>query len=79
MADLRGEPWKKMKRQLTPSFSIPRLKKNVDTINEQAQKVRKETFYSFLIETNHILQLFSMIEQELILFTALFLSRVNQK
>jgi len=39
MADLRGEPWKKMKRQLTPSFSIPRLKKNVDTINEQAQKL----------------------------------------
>ena len=40
MADMRGEPWKKMKRQLTPSFSTPRLKKNVDTINEQALKVR---------------------------------------
>jgi len=39
MADMRGEPWKKMKRQLTPSFSTPRLKKNVDTIHEQAHKL----------------------------------------
>ena len=29
-----------MKRQLTPSFSIPRLKKNVSTMNDVAYKVR---------------------------------------
>ena len=37
---MRGEPWKKMKRQLSPSFGITRLKKYVEAINEQANKVR---------------------------------------
>lgn len=39
LADVKGEPWKKMKRQLTPSFSVPRLKKNVETMNEVANQL----------------------------------------
>ena len=39
LADLKGDPWKKMKRQLTPSFSVPRLKKNVETMNEVANQL----------------------------------------
>ena len=41
LADLKGDAWKKMKRQLTPSFSTPRLKKNVATMNEVTNKVIK--------------------------------------
>ena len=41
LADLKGEAWRKMKRQLTPSFSIPRLKKNVTTMNEIGNKVKE--------------------------------------
>ena len=39
LADVKGEPWRKMKRQLTPSFSVPRLKKNVETMNEVANQL----------------------------------------
>ena len=40
LADLKGERWWKMKRSVTPSFSTPRLKKNVPTMNEAAHKVK---------------------------------------
>merc|ERR1712061_644109 len=36
LADLKGERWWKMKRSVTPSFSTPRLKKNVPAMNEAA-------------------------------------------
>ena len=39
LADLRGDTWKKMKRQLTPTMSIPRLKKNVSEMNDIGRKV----------------------------------------
>merc|ERR1712227_188931 len=39
LSDVKGEPWRKMKRQLTPSFSVPRLKKNVETMNEVASQL----------------------------------------
>ena len=39
LADLKGEAWRKMKRQLTPSFSVPRLKKNVETMNEVGHRL----------------------------------------
>ena len=39
LVDLRGEAWRKLKRAMTPSFSTPRLKKNVSTMNECAEKV----------------------------------------
>ena len=46
LADLKGERWWKMKRSVTPSFSTPRLKKNVPTMNEAAHKVKdKRTIY----------------------------------
>ena len=40
LTDLKGERWWKMKRSVTPSFSTPRLKKNVPTMNEAALKVK---------------------------------------
>ena len=40
LADLKGERWWKMKRSVTPSFSTPRLKKNVPAMNEAAHKVK---------------------------------------
>jgi len=39
LADLKGEPWRKLKRAITPSFSTPRLKKNVSSMNECAKKL----------------------------------------
>jgi len=39
LADLRGETWKRMKRQLTPTMSIPRLKKNVSDMNDVGRKL----------------------------------------
>jgi len=39
LADLKGEDWRRMKKQLTPSFSTPRLKKNISTMNEMAEKL----------------------------------------
>jgi len=39
LADLKGERWWKMKRSVTPSFSTPRLKKNVPAMNEAAHKL----------------------------------------
>ena len=39
LADLRGDTWKRMKRQLTPTMSIPRLKKNVSEMNDIGRKV----------------------------------------
>ena len=40
LADLKGERWWRMKRSVTPSFSTPRLKKNVPAMNEAAHKVK---------------------------------------
>ena len=45
LADLRGDTWKKMKRQLTPTMSIPRLKKNVSEMNDVGRKVGSLNFY----------------------------------
>jgi len=39
LIDLRGESWKRMKRQLTQTMSIPRLKKNVPEMNVVAEKL----------------------------------------
>jgi len=39
LADSKGETWKRMKKALTPSFSGPRLKKNVATMNDSAIKL----------------------------------------
>ena len=39
LADLQGEEWRKMKRLVTPSFSVPRLKKTVASINVAALKM----------------------------------------
>jgi len=39
LADLRGDTWKRMKRQLTPTMSIPRLKKNVSEMNDIGRKL----------------------------------------
>jgi len=33
VADLRGESWRKMKRMVTPPFSVPRLKKTLPAMN----------------------------------------------
>ena len=42
LADSKGETWKRMKKALTPSFSGPRLKKNVATMNDSAIKVNSK-------------------------------------
>jgi len=39
IADMTGEPWKKMKRMVTPPFSAPRLKKTVPAMNACAEKL----------------------------------------
>ena len=39
LADIRGEKWRKLKQSVTPSFSVPRLKKNVPAMNEAAHKL----------------------------------------
>ena len=39
IADMAGEPWKKMKRMVTPPFSVPRLKKTVPAMNACAEKL----------------------------------------
>ena len=41
MASMGGEPWKKMKRMVTPPFSVPRLKKTVPAMNECSYKLGK--------------------------------------
>ena len=40
LADSKGETWKRMKKALTPSFSVPRLKKNVASMNQSATRVK---------------------------------------
>merc|ERR550519_2858191 len=37
--DMQGEHWKKMKKMVTPSFSVPRLKKTVPSMNIAAEKL----------------------------------------
>lgn len=39
IADMQGEHWKKMKKMVTPSFSVPRLKKTVPSMNIAAEKL----------------------------------------
>ena len=36
---MRGEKWKKLKQAVTPSFSVPRMKKSVAAMNDAAQKL----------------------------------------
>ena len=58
LADLKGERWWKMKRSVTPSFSTPRLKKNVPAMNEAAHKVKdRRTIYYDVNSTSLYLQL----------------------
>jgi cytochrome P450 len=40
IADMQGDQWKKMKRMLTPPFSVPRLNKTVPSMNIAAEKLR---------------------------------------
>jgi len=39
LADIKGEKWRKLKQSVTPSFSVPRLKKNVPAMNDAANKL----------------------------------------
>merc|ERR1712013_480004 len=39
IADMQGEHWKKMKKMVTPSFSVPRLKKTVPSMNIAAERL----------------------------------------
>jgi len=39
IADMQGDHWKKMKKMVTPSFSVPRLKKTVPSMNIAAEKL----------------------------------------
>ena len=38
---MKGEEWRKTKRLVTASFSVPRLKKTLPAMNECALKVKK--------------------------------------
>jgi len=40
LADMQGEEWKKLKRMVTPPFSVPRLKKTVPAMNVAAEKLK---------------------------------------
>ena len=40
IADMQGDQWRKMKRMLTPPFSVPRLKKTLPSMNIAAKKLR---------------------------------------
>ena len=39
IADMQGDQWKKLKRMVTPPFSVPRLKKSVPAMNVSAEKL----------------------------------------
>ena len=39
LADTRGDKWRKLKQALTPSFSVPRMKKSVAAMNDAAHKL----------------------------------------
>ena len=60
LTDVKGEPWRKMKRQLTPSFSVPRLKKNVETMNEVASQL---TGYLHSIENREYVEVMDVTKK----------------
>merc|ERR1711936_277334 len=40
IADMQGEHWRKMKKMVTPPFSVPRMKKMLPTMNLAAERLR---------------------------------------
>merc|ERR1711936_1079923 len=40
IADMQGEHWRKMKKMVTPPFSVPRMKKMLPTMNVAAERLR---------------------------------------
>ena len=41
LADLHGEEWKRLKRQVAPAFSMPRVRKATTSVNEVCAKMNK--------------------------------------
>eukprot|EP00091_Calanus_sinicus_P016809 TRINITY_DN3638_c0_g2_i1.p1 TRINITY_DN3638_c0_g2~~TRINITY_DN3638_c0_g2_i1.p1 ORF type:complete len:355 (+),score=63.72 TRINITY_DN3638_c0_g2_i1:169-1233(+) len=51
LADMTGEPWKKVRRLVNPPFSVPRLKKTVPLMNAAAKKLKN---HLLAIEKNEV-------------------------
>ena len=47
---MKGEEWRKTKRLVTASFSVPRLKKTLPAMNECALKVKDQKFLKIFIK-----------------------------
>jgi len=41
LADLHGEEWKRLKKQVAPAFSMPRVRKATTSVNKVAEKMNK--------------------------------------
>ena len=41
LADLHGEEWKRLKKQVAPAFSMPRVRKATGSVNEVGEKMNQ--------------------------------------